>query len=31
MIPQMLAYILLFGLLAIIVATIFDDNGPRHP
>jgi hypothetical protein len=32
MIPQMLAYILLFGLLAIILATIFDDdNGPRHP
>jgi hypothetical protein len=31
MIPQMLAYILLFGLIAIIVATIFDDNGPRHP
>jgi hypothetical protein len=31
MIPQMLAYIILFGLIAIIVATIFDDNGPRHP
>jgi hypothetical protein len=31
MIPQMIAYILLFGLIAIIVATIFDDNGPRHP
>jgi len=31
MIPQMLAYILLFGLIAIIVATIFDDNGPRFP
>jgi hypothetical protein len=31
MIPQMLAYILLFGLIAIILATIFDDNGPRHP
>ncbi len=31
MIPQVLAYILLFGLIAIILATIFDDNGPRHP
>jgi hypothetical protein len=31
MIPQVLAYILLFGLLAIILATIFDDDGPRFP
>jgi hypothetical protein len=32
MIAPVLAYILLFGLLAIILATIFDDdNGPRHP
>ena len=31
MIPQVLAYILLFGLIAIILATIFDDDGPRFP
>jgi hypothetical protein len=32
MTAPVLAYILLFGLLAIILATIFDDdNGPRHP
>jgi hypothetical protein len=31
MIAPVLAYILLFGLIAIILATIFDDDGPRFP
>jgi len=31
MIPQILAYLLLFALLALIVALIFDDNDPRFP
>jgi hypothetical protein len=31
MIPQALAYLLLFALLAVIVAALFDDNDPRFP
>ena len=31
MIPQILAYLLLFALLAVILAAIFDDNDPRFP
>jgi hypothetical protein len=31
MIAPVLAYLLLFALLAVIVAALFDDNDPRFP
>lgn len=31
MIPTALAYLILFALLALVLAIAFDDDDPRHP